>query len=427
MNADTRFFVYLRDRIGLDVASVGAPMIERAVQQRARAMGQPDLDGYWNLLKGSAQEQQALIEAVIVPETWFLRYPQSFDALVLMARQRRQGLLGERPLRLLSLPCSTGEEPYSIAMSLLDGGFAAQQFRIDAVDISPLSVAKAERGLYGRNSFRGQPLDFRDRYFRPAGDAYQLEERVGAQVRFQAGNVLDPNLLAQEAPYDFVFCRNLLIYFDVPTQQRVFAVLKRFTAADGALFIGPAEGSLLARMGMRPSGIPQSFAFVHEPQQVAPAPSPPPAALPASLRPSLERPRAALRPSAAPAPRARAAPSLSAPAAPTAVQMTAQESITQIASLANEGRVQEARAACQRYLQAHPPHAQVYYWLGLLEDADGDVRQAQAFYRKALYLQPQHAEALAHLAMLLAAQGDLAGARRLQERAARSADKDSRR
>ena len=88
--------------------------------------------------------------------------------------------------------------------------------------------------------------------------------------------------------------------------------------------------------------------------------------------------------------------------------------------LANEGKSTEARAACELYLQRHAPDAQVYYWLGLLGDVAGNTLQAQGFYRKALYLQPQHPEALAHLAVLLASQGDTAGARRLQERAARS-------
>ncbi|MNP46590.1 putative biofilm formation methyltransferase WspC [compost metagenome] len=71
-------------------------------------------------------------------------------------------------------------------------------------------------------------------------------------------------------------------------------------------------------------------------------------------------------------------------------------------------------------MRSHAPNAQVFYWLGLLSDMAGNTLEAQGFYRKALYLEPQHAEALVHLAALLASQGDAAGARRLQERAARS-------
>ncbi len=107
---------------------------------------------------------------------------------------------------------------------------------------SPSSVAKGEQALYGRNSFRGSELAFRERHFSPSGDTHRLDERVRQQVSLQAGNVLDPALKAREGLYDFVFCRNLLIYFDVPTQQRVFEVLKRLALA--LTFYGVRKESL---------------------------------------------------------------------------------------------------------------------------------------------------------------------------------------
>lgn len=414
MSDDQRFVRFLRDRIGLDVASVGPALIERAVAQRSQAAHAPNLDAYWTLLQGSAAEQQALIEAVIVPETWFMRYPESFAALCKVAKAR----LAERPgvpLRILSLPCSTGEEPYSIAMALLDAGLAPEQFSVDGVDISPLSVSRATRAIYGRNSFRGAPLTFRDRHFAPTDEGYLLAPQVRAQVRLQVGNILDPLLLGGERAYDFVFCRNLLIYFDLPTQQQVFEVLKKLTHEDGALFIGPAEGSLLARLGMRPIGIAQSFAFVRD-RQVAPAPTPL-APAPARLQIPIKLLPEPGRQSARPRTRVLALPV--ANAAETAASDGAAL-LAQIARLANEGKSTEAQAACDAYLRSHGPDPQVFYWLGLLSDVGGQMLQAQGYYRKALYLDPQHAEALAHLAMLLTAQGDIAGARRLQERAARN-------
>ena len=185
-----------------------------------------------------------------------------------------------RALRILSLPCSTGEEPYSIAMALLDAGLKPHQFKVDGMDVSPLSVEKARRALYGKNSFRGQDIAFRDRHFSAEGEGYRLSDRVLEQVRLQVGNLLDPALLASEPPYDFVFCRNLLIYFDQPTQRQVFEVLKRLTHVDGVLFIGPAEGGLLGRFGMRSIGIAQSFAFS---RQSLPEPEPFPAFVPPPL------------------------------------------------------------------------------------------------------------------------------------------------
>lgn len=403
---DPRFARLLKERIGLDAESVGDPVIERAVRQRCNKVSGGNVEHYWMQLQGSADEVQALIEAVIVPETWFFRYPESFDALADLASRRMLELAGTRPLRILSLPCSTGEEPYSIVMALLDAGLAPTAFQVDALDVSRAVLERAAEGRYGRNSFRGANLGFRDRYFGADGNDYQLAEAVRRKVQFRSGNLLAPGLLAGEAPYDYVFCRNLLIYFDRPTQEQVVDVLRRLARADGVLFIGPAEASLMSRVGLRPLGVPQSFAFplqVAEPAPpaaplhwVAPAPIPRPAPpKPAPLRPRLV---------------ARAEEPVVAPSG---------DALAEIARLANSGLATEARQRCEALLADKGPNAEAFYWLGLLADAQGHGSEAQGFYRKALYLQPDHQESLQHLAALLAAQGDAAGARRLQERAAR--------
>lgn len=409
MSSDQRFFDFLKERIGLDVTSVGPAIIERAVRQRSTASRVLTADEYWHTLQGSQDEQQALIEAVIVPETWFFRYPESFATLAKLAIQRLADLNYMRALRILSLPCSTGEEPYSIAMALLDAGLKPHQFKVEGMDVSPLSVEKAKRALYGKNSFRGQDIEFRERHFSAEEDGYRLNERVLEQVRLQVGNLLDPALLASEPPYDFVFCRNLLIYFDLPTQQQVFEVLKRLTHVDGVLFIGPAEGSLLGRFGMRSIGIPQSFAFSRQS-----APEPLPVFVPAPL-PVRQPVRSVTPPPVRHRPFATHTPPVVTPKASDAAALLAN-----IAALANEGKSAEARAACEGYLRSHEPVAQVFYWLGLLSDVAGRALEAQGFYRKALYLEPQHPDALMHLAALLQSQGDTAGAKRLQDRAARS-------
>ena len=257
----TRFEQLLHGLIGLDAESVGQVVIERAVRQRVAALGCASEDAYWLKVQGSASEQQALVEAVVVPETWFFRYPESFVALVKLARERSAQLAGARPLRILSLPCSTGEEPYSIAMALLDAGLPGDGFRIDAMDISEINLQRAERALYGRNSFRGDKLDFRERHFTETVAGFELHNDVRRKVRLLAGNLLAPGLLAGEAPYDFVFCRNLLIYFDRPTQHAVAAVLQRLMRDDGAMFIGPAEASLFSQVGMQALNIPLAFVF----------------------------------------------------------------------------------------------------------------------------------------------------------------------
>lgn len=413
MNSDQRFFDFLKERIGLDVTSVGPAIIERAVRQRSIASQALSADEYWRTLQGSRDEQQALIEAVIVPETWFFRYPESFATLAKLAGKRLAEINNLRALRILSLPCSTGEEPYSIAMALLDAGLQPHQFKVDGMDVSPLSVEKARRALYGKNSFRGDDIAFRDRHFIAEGDGYRLNPRVQEQVRLQVGNLLDPALLAGEPPFDFVFCRNLLIYFDQPTQKQVFEVLKCLTHVDGVLFIGPAEGGLLGRLGMRSIGIAQSFAFS---RQGTSHPEPLPVYVPAPL----PVPQPLRTPPPAPVRSRPFASVVPLTAAPKASGTDTAVLLANIAALANEGKSAEAKAACESYLRSHEPVAQVFYWLGLLSDVAGNVLEAQGFYRKALYLEPQHPDALMHLAALLQAQGDAAGARRLQARAVRS-------
>ncbi|WP_373743746.1 CheR family methyltransferase [Achromobacter insuavis] len=421
------FSAALKRKMGLDSGSIGSAAIERAVRHRMQAAGSDDEQDYLALLQTSPAEMQQLIEAVIVPETWFFRYPESQAAMASLARERLFAPGAEaRVLRVLSVPCSSGEEPYSIAMALLDAGVPPARFQIDAVDISERMVEFARRACYGRNSFRGDNLSYRDRYFTETAEGHQLADVVMARVRFLAGNLFDAHLLPNVLPYDFVFCRNLLIYFDAATQERAVALLKGFARRDGVLFVGPAETSLMTGRRLPALPLARAFAFHAEAakpaEPVAPAAWTPPAPRPLAMHLSAQRP---VRMPAAPAPGARPSTLASSPrpspaAAPARPADSGNDAaLRAIAVLADQGRVQEAMAQCRIHLAEHGASADALYLLGLLQDAAGDTRQAQAAYRKALYLDPTHREALLHLAALVESEGDAEGARRLQARAAR--------
>lgn len=412
----TQIEALLKERIGLDAAAIGPAVIARAVEERRLAVGARDPGAYWNLLHAVPDELQALIEAVVVPETWFFRHREALLALGRFAAHRAFGD-GERLLRVLSLPCSTGEEPYSIAMALFDAGLPADRFRVDAVDVSARALERARAGLYGSNAFRGVPLDFRDRYFAPVPTGYQLSEKVRAQVRLLQGNLMSPGLLPSEAPYDFVFCRNLLIYFDPATQQQAVQTLKRLTAAHGLIFVGPAEASLLTREGLNGAGVPLAFAF--HPAVATPATAPrawKPAAPLAPLAP--------IRP-AAPTPTHRAtripAAGATINATVNAIDTATGTVLASISAMADRGELDAATAACQQYLASHGSSPDAWCLLGVLHDAAGRIADAHAAYRKAVYLDPGHEEALYHLAALLDSEGDASGAHRLRERAQRHA------
>ncbi len=397
----------LRSLIGLDASTLGRGAVERFLRQRLKACAL-DEEAYWSHIRQSPIEQRALIEAIVVPETWFFRYPQSFTLLVAQARalQRSRPSIGQ-PLRLLSLPCSSGEEPYSIAMALLDADFAPSEFQIDALDISQRGIEQAAQGRYGVNAFRGDDPAIRDRYFQREDDgSHRIQERIRAMVNFQTGNILDSVVPPAQADYDIIFCRNLLIYFDRPTQLRALTNLKRWLRADGLLFAGPAEAGMLGQQGFETLDAAHSFAFR---RRSLPSPSIVP-------RPALA---AALRPlppaSVAPVPM-RPLTSLPVMKKEAPAGASAATGLSQIVALANAGRSAEADSACTHQLAQHGPSAELFFWWGLICDGAGQTDTALRHYRKALYLDPRHVRALAHLAALLVTNGDHSGAARLQQR-----------
>jgi chemotaxis protein methyltransferase WspC len=395
----------LKQAVGLDSNSVGISSIERAVRLRMTNTGLNQVDAYWEYLLGSGQELQQLVEAVVVPETWFFRDRPAFcvltDLIVAGWRSSRNG-----KLHLLSIPCSTGEEPYSLVIALLEAGLTPEEFQVDAVDISANALALARRGLYGANSFRGDDLAFRDRYFTPNTYGYELNEEVRRNVAFRSGNLLTERRDPSRPPYDVIFCRNVLIYFDRVTQESAMKVLKDILKPSGFLFVGPAEAFLAAASGFTAINRPMSFAFRRADKERSAPTAPAPLA-------KLERPRAVpVIP-----PRPVVLPKSAHPITPAPAPKT--DSLQRAKTLADAGSLREAADCCEAYLKQSGPNAEAYYLLGLVRDAGGDYEAATKYYRKALYLEPDHLQATLHLALIAAAQGDVALAGRLRERARR--------
>lgn len=400
----------LKAAMGLDMATVGRSLIERVVRERMAALALEDDQQYLAQLRASPSELQALIELAVVPETWFFRDREAILAVARLTRERLAQQPGE-VVRILSVPCSTGEEPYSLVMALRDAGVATSQFQLDAIDICTRSLELAAQGQYGRNSFRGQELAFRDRYFEPLGTGWQLRAEIRQQVRFAAGNLLAPDFLRAAPPYHFILCRNVLIYFERDVQQQVVALLERLLAPQGMLFVGPAEGGILLGPGLVSAGIPLAFGFHRRPQGATAAAAPALAALPP--HPLTPPPTVTRRP-----PRMAAAP-LAAPLAGA----PARSLLEQARRLADQGQLEQAAGLCEQAMQQDGPSADAFCLQGVIFDASGKDELAQRCYRKALYLAPRHEAALLHLAALLQAQGDAVGAQRMRERAQRSGER----
>ena len=397
----------LKASIGLDVSSIGPASIERAVQTRLSACALSDRNAYWDRVSASETELQALIEAVVVSETWFFRDREAFATLALIIHDEWLRAPADRLLRLLSLPSSTGEEPYSMAMTLLDAGIPADRFRIDAVDVSALALAQAERAVYGKNSFRSHDLAFRDRHFEATALGYRPSDSVRRQVHFRQGNVFDEAFLPGQGIYDVVFCRNLLIYFDRIAQDRAVAVLERLLATNGTMFVAPSETGVLMNHAFVSSRVPLAFAFrkgaaaVREPK-------------PAAARQGTHAPKRRAPVAVSPVRPAAPAPAIAAVEPPDS-----QADLDQAACFADQGRFVEAATCCEEHVRRHGPSANAFHLLGLVRDAGGDPTDAANYYRKALYLDPEHHDTLVHFAFLVEQQGNSAGAQVLRDRARR--------
>jgi chemotaxis protein methyltransferase WspC len=405
----------LKQAMGLDAATIGEGSVERAARARMAACGLADVAAYVSRLYESAAERQALIETVVVPETWFFRDRDTYAALAHVAREEYMPLRAQGIIRLLSVPCSTGEEPYSIAMTLAEAGFPPARYDIDAADISFRAIEHALQGLYGRNSFRSADLGFRDRYFEAGERGYRLRADVRARVRFRQGNLLADDFPFTGERYDFVFCRNVLIYFDRRTQDKAIRALDGLLDDNGTLFVGSSETGLLLDHGFHPLKLPLAFAFrkpgTASTRQAGFA-THAPAKKPLSVRPKAVASREALRHGTLPDTRVRDPAVASQQAEPGSM-------LEQALRLADRGSFADAARLCEQHLRKHGPAAGAFYLLGLVREAAGESRDAEAFYRKALYLEPNHQETLAHLALLRANLGDGAGARLLRERIGR--------
>lgn len=397
---DARFDAFFRHRIGMDIGSVGPKVVAMAIERRQRWQRLPSIDAYWALLEQDDAECQALIESVVVSESWFYRYAESFAALRRVALERRGGA----PLRLLSLPCASGEEPYSIVMTLFDAGLGPAEFSVDAVDVSDRALSRAREARYGPHAFRDSAVKAHQHHFLFTEEGAQVTERVRRQVRLFQGNLLESSRSQVLGIYDVVFCRNLLIYLDAQARSRALAVLTELSAPGGLVFVAPSEACLLLRSGFRAAPLPQSSAFFVSSTQ----PAGPPPSSPGVRR---DRPQSKVRRASE---RHASAPLTKRCLQPKAPSL--EHELARVERLANARCFDEALTLCRQLQTRLGPDASIYYWQGLIHDARGDASRAVDDYRKALYLCPDHVEALMQLAALSEARGDDAQASRLRYR-----------
>ena len=345
---------FLSQRIGLDPDVVSSSRLARAAESRRVCCGLPNLERYWALLQTSASELEALVEQLIVPETWFFRDGKPFDYLKTYVTSEWQLKPNRHKLKLLSVPCSTGEEPYSLAIALLEAGLQPQQFAIDAMDISHLSLAKAKRGIYTKNSFRGDAWVERSRYFQQTVEGYELCQPVRTLVNFQQGNVMTALALAHKQ-YDIIFCRNLLIYLQAEACSQVLNAIDRLLIPGGLLFVGASETGKIVADPYVSIRQPFTFAYRKAERSLQPLKPTQPRQVLAQLATPQTSVKQALRVNVPSTPESQQipAPNHSSSPKPSSPQRTPSLDLKAVRALADEGQLAEAITCCKTYLGHH--------------------------------------------------------------------------
>lgn len=238
-----RFKTLIKLRSGLLFEGNSEANLVQALTTRAKELNM-GVDRYYAEAHGNGAEFQELINRLTINETYFFREAEHIRLLVDRLVPR---LLAERssdaPVRILSAGCSSGEEPYSLVMALLDkyGERVARQFEFVGGDIDSAVLAKARNARYTGFSFRGVPNALRERYFDADRGAFTVKEQVKKQVLFHELNLLERGVAPVLRDFDIVFFRNVSIYFDAATRKTVQQNIAFLMKENGILITGTAE------------------------------------------------------------------------------------------------------------------------------------------------------------------------------------------
>ncbi|WP_051327933.1 CheR family methyltransferase [Desulfatirhabdium butyrativorans] len=226
-------------------------LVRARLMKRLRALGISSFETYLQLIEGPSgqDELRQMIDVMTTNKTSFFRESAHFDFLV----EHVLPDLRKESLRFWSAACSTGEEPYTLAMILLEHlpGCSTKDVKILATDISRPVMAKAAAGRYGEKSVLDIPASYLQKYFSvqqsSEGRVYQIKPVVRSLARFACLNLLEP--WPMKGPFQVIFCRNVMIYFDRQTQERMVQRFYDLIEPGGYLFVGHSEGLSGVRHG----------------------------------------------------------------------------------------------------------------------------------------------------------------------------------
>jgi len=406
---------YLLTNSGLHFERRNQKLLERGITSRMSAIHSASYRDYYDYLSEygeNRQELQKLLQHLTVGETFFFRYRAHFDALRQLVSN---GELAGKPLRIWSAGCSTGEEPYSLAMTIMEAlpDWRKRDIRILATDINNRSLQRAREGVYRPWSLRATEPRCLERYFNRVGDSYLIRDEVKQLVEFSHLNLQTAAFPQSDGPFrelDVIFCRNVTIYFTLATTRRIIDKFAATLTPTGYLFLGHAEA--LTHISTKFERVSRESGFYYRkksPSAVTAAPLTRPRPVKKAVLP--DRPPAVPPPPKVLVPRPKVVPV----SVPTPEELYRQarelfdaEDFSGAEALladvlrqepdhldalvmkgfvcANRGQFQEALALCGEVVARDDLHSDAYFLRGLVLEIEEQLPDALAEYRKALLL-----------------------------------------
>ncbi len=250
---DIRDYIY--DNSGIYITDSKKYLIENRLSRIIQEKKLQSFEDYLKLIKFSSNgnELTRLFDAVTTNETYFFREPQQLTVFAegILSKVLEQKKGGKK-LKIWSAACSTGEEPYTLSMMLMEKRLLPDKFEIYASDLSEGVLASAKRAVYNSYSVRNIQEPYMKKYFSNSGQSYTLNDSVKNTVKFMKVNLIDNRNMASLRGMDIIFCRNVLIYFDTKAKQKVVSNLYDSLNPGGYLFIGQSESLHNVTRALRP-------------------------------------------------------------------------------------------------------------------------------------------------------------------------------
>lgn len=385
-----RFRDLLLARAGLFYPERRRPDLAHALSQAARLCGFASLETLFAAMVAGGLAWEQAIAQLTIGETYFFRNGAQFAALRerilpdLIARRA-----GVRGLRLWSAGCATGEEPYSLAMTMTESLPFGEGWQISilATDINPQFLERAREALYGSWSFRETPDEVRERHFTAEGPRWRLRPELRRQVLFARLNLAEasyPAVANGTVALDLIFCRNVTIYFDEATTRLVAERFYSALAPGGWLVVGHAEPHAETYRRFETHNVPGAVIYrkpLSAPAFVTVATGLPPVALPPpQLQPAKPAPAARAQVVSARRPGAETVAVAAPPPPPDPLEAGR--------AAANRGDWPAAHVAAEGALAVGPMRAEAHYLMGQVLEHSGDLDAALDAYRRSVYLDP---------------------------------------